>query len=175
MQKRYRVKPGQQHGFAGPGSIVEMDEKAAEVFLDKLELAEGELGKVSVEGFSEQQLRDLEAAFQAKQAEIDGLIAQVKKYETTVKLLEAEVEQLRAEAEKASGESEGDMSQQHDPARAPGGGFEPSMATVEQVKAWIEEDPGRLQAAVVLQSERDGKNRKTMIEALEAYIQEKGG
>lgn len=56
--------------------------------------------------------------------------------------------------------------------QAHGGGFEPSQATVEQVKEWIATDPGRLQAAAVLQSERDGKNRKTVIEALEAYIEE---
>lgn len=56
--------------------------------------------------------------------------------------------------------------------QAPGGGFEPYMATPEQVAEWLESDPGRLQAAVVLQQERYGRNRTEVIEALEAYIQE---
>lgn len=94
---------------------------------------------------------------------------------STVQLTEEEaagfLDKLELVQEPAQ-ENEADMPK-YDGIKAPGGGFEPLNATVEQVKEWIATDPGRLQAAVVLQSERDGKARKTVIEALEAYIEEK--
>ena len=54
--------------------------------------------------------------------------------------------------------------------QAPGGGFNPYNATVDEVKEWLKTNPSKAQAASALQQERDGKNRTSAIEALESYI-----
>jgi hypothetical protein len=77
------------------------------------------------------------------------------------------------DALKANKESEAEVTKEYDGIQAPGGGFEPYNATIEQVKEWLATDPGKLQAAVVLQSEKDGKKRKGVVEALVTYIEEK--
>jgi small-conductance mechanosensitive channel len=146
----YRVKNGREHEGKGPGEIFSYTEEEARPFLDKLEPV----------GATPQVVQD-------KQSEIDQLKLRLKEVET-------ELNALKADQAK---EEESEMSKkEYDGVQAPGGGFEPYNATVDQVKTWLEEkQPSKNQAAVVLQSEKDGKNRKSVVEALEAYIAEKAG
>lgn len=180
---KYRIKPDFTHEGKGPGEIVRHTREEAGPFLDKLELVED---NPLIQSLSPQEkVEALAMLSEMSVAEVQQWLISVPTEDLVSATLQLEregknrpevIEALEAylsgNPEEPPKESEDEVP--IDPSiKAPGGGFEPYNATVEQVKEYLATDPGRLQAAVVLQAERDGKNRKGVIEALEAYIKEK--